>query len=123
MELLMQRAWVREDQEQTMQRFLSGLQYKIQGVVRHYNYHDMNELLHHATESESQFLDDARVATRLANRSGFSAPSPSTQSAPNYSGRGTSSRKVDYHVSNTKKAPQPAASSSNSTSSTARNRE
>ena len=52
MEMIMQRARVREQPEQTMQRFLAGLQYKIKSIVRHHQYYDMNELLHHAHEAE-----------------------------------------------------------------------
>ena len=48
MEVIMQRARVREQPEQTMQRFLAGLQFKIKRIVRHHQYHDMNDLLHHA---------------------------------------------------------------------------
>ena len=36
MELIMQRARVREPAEQTMQRFLSGLTYQIRRIVRHH---------------------------------------------------------------------------------------
>ena len=53
MELLMQRGCVRESLEMTMQRFLNGLKYDIKGIVRHYSYTTMNELLHHAREAES----------------------------------------------------------------------
>ena len=123
MELILQRARVREEPEQTMQRFLSGLQYKIRSVVRHYNYHDMNELLHHAREAESQLLEESKFAARNTSRNRFSAPSTSTPSAQNSAMRGTSSSKAETSVSNTKRTPQPAASSHNSTSSTARNRD
>jgi hypothetical protein len=41
MELIMQRAKVREEPEQTMQRFLSGLNFNIKRIVRHYQYADI----------------------------------------------------------------------------------
>ncbi|KAK1627392.1 hypothetical protein QYE76_001707 [Lolium multiflorum] len=53
MEMLMQRGRVRESPEMTMQRFLNGLKYDIKGIVRHYSYTNMNQLLHHAREAES----------------------------------------------------------------------
>ncbi|XP_071678893.1 uncharacterized protein [Lolium perenne] len=56
MEMLLQRARVRESIEMTMQRFLHGLKYNIKGIVRHHSYNNMNELLHHAREAESQLV-------------------------------------------------------------------
>ncbi|KAK1608993.1 hypothetical protein QYE76_032666 [Lolium multiflorum] len=53
MEMLMQRGRVRESLEMTMQRFLNGLKYDVKGIVRHYTYTNMNQLLHHAREAES----------------------------------------------------------------------
>ena len=38
MEMLLQRARVRESAEMTMQRFLHGLKYNIKGIVRHHQY-------------------------------------------------------------------------------------
>jgi hypothetical protein len=55
MEMLLQRARVREPLEQTLQHFLHGLKYNIKSIVRHHRYCDMNELLHHAREAEAQF--------------------------------------------------------------------
>ena len=46
MEMLLQRARVREDVEQTLQRFLHGLKYNIKSIVQHHQYTTMNELLH-----------------------------------------------------------------------------
>ena len=59
MELILQRARVREQPEQTMQRFLSGLQFKIKSIVRHLQYADMHELLHHAREADAQLAEEA----------------------------------------------------------------
>jgi hypothetical protein len=52
MELILQRARVREQPKQTMQRFLAGLNYNIKRIVRHHQYFDMIDLLHHAREAE-----------------------------------------------------------------------
>jgi hypothetical protein len=46
MELILQRARVREQPEQTMQHFLAGLNYNIKRIVRHHQYFDMTDLLH-----------------------------------------------------------------------------
>ncbi|KAK1564054.1 hypothetical protein QYE76_018597 [Lolium multiflorum] len=59
MEMLMQRARVRESLEMTLQRFLNGLRFNIKGIVRHHKYATMNELLHHAREVESQLAEEA----------------------------------------------------------------
>ncbi|KAK1627771.1 hypothetical protein QYE76_002086 [Lolium multiflorum] len=64
MEMLMQRGRVRESLEMTMQRFLNGLKYDVKGIVRHYTYTDMNQLLHHAREAESQLGEEAKVKGR-----------------------------------------------------------
>ncbi|KAK1642225.1 hypothetical protein QYE76_060030, partial [Lolium multiflorum] len=125
MEMLMQRGHVRESLEMTMNRFLTGLKYDIKGIVRHYSYTTMNELLHHAREAESQLADEAKVKGRATGAGRFTprappstASAPSTRSAP-YS---TPPSKPVSNVSNTKK-PKSAASTSGSSMSTARNRD
>src|SRR4051812_29449007 len=60
MELIMQRARVREHPEQTLQRFLSGLTYNIKRTVRHHQYHHTNDLLHHAHEAKAQLAKEAK---------------------------------------------------------------
>jgi hypothetical protein len=52
MELILQRARVREQPEQTMQCFHAGLNYSINRIVRHHQYFDMIDLLHQAREAE-----------------------------------------------------------------------
>jgi phosphoribosylformylglycinamidine (FGAM) synthase PurS component len=59
MELIMQRARVHEPEEQTMQRFLAGLTYNNQHIVRHHQYFDMTDLLHQAREAELTLAEDA----------------------------------------------------------------
>ncbi|KAK1642226.1 hypothetical protein QYE76_060031 [Lolium multiflorum] len=122
MEMLMQRGRVRESLEMTMQRFLNGLKYDIKGIVRHYSYTNMNQLLHHAREAESQLADEAKIKGRATGAGRFTpraapsmAPAPSTRSAPPPS-------KSVSNVSNTKKS-ESAASTSGSNVSTARNRD
>ncbi|KAK1694676.1 hypothetical protein QYE76_011373 [Lolium multiflorum] len=122
MEMLMQRGRVRESLEMTMQRFLNGLKYDIKGIVRHYNYTNMNQLLHHAREAESQLAEEAKVKGRATGAGRFTPrappPAPSTRSAP-YS---TPPSKPVSNVSNAKKS-ESAASTSGSSMSTARNRD
>ncbi|KAK1604492.1 hypothetical protein QYE76_028165 [Lolium multiflorum] len=125
MEMLMQCGRVRESLEMIMQRFLNGLKYDIKGIVRHYNYTTMNQLLHHAREAESQMAEEAKVKGRATGAGRFmprvppsTAPAPSMRSAP-YS---TPSSKPVSNVSNAKTS-ESTASSSGSSMSTARNRD
>ncbi|KAK1617266.1 hypothetical protein QYE76_022783 [Lolium multiflorum] len=71
MEMLMQRGRVRESLEMTMQRFLNGLKYDVKGIVRHYTYTNMNQLLHHAREAESQLAEEAKVKGRATGAGRF----------------------------------------------------
>ncbi|KAK1600861.1 hypothetical protein QYE76_017948, partial [Lolium multiflorum] len=113
MEMLMQRGRVRESLEMTMQRFLNGLKYDVKGIVRHYTYTDMNQLLHHAREAESQLAEEAKVkgratgAGRFTPRAPSTAPAPSTRSVP-YS---TPPSKPVSNVSNAKKSESAASTS------------
>ncbi|KAK1619622.1 hypothetical protein QYE76_025139 [Lolium multiflorum] len=123
MEMLMQRGRVRESLEMTMQRFLNGLKYDVKGIVRHYTYTNMNQLLHHAREAESQLAEEAKVKGRATGAGRFTprastAPAPSTRSVP-YS---TPPSKPVSNVSNAKKS-ESAASTSGSGVSTTRNRD
>ncbi|KAK1685989.1 hypothetical protein QYE76_046837 [Lolium multiflorum] len=124
MEMLMQRGRVRESLEMTMQRFLNGLKYDVKGIVRHYTYTNMNQLLHHAREAESQLAEEAKVkgratgAGRFTPRAPSTAPAPSTRSAP-YS---TPPSKTVSNASNAKKS-ESAASTSGSGASATRNRD
>ncbi|KAK1649869.1 hypothetical protein QYE76_067674, partial [Lolium multiflorum] len=78
MEMLMQRGRVRESLEMTMQRFLNGLKYDIKGIVRHYSYTNMNQLLHHAREAESQLAEEAKVKGRATGAGRFTPRAPSS---------------------------------------------
>ncbi|KAK1633016.1 hypothetical protein QYE76_007331 [Lolium multiflorum] len=71
MEMLMQRGRVKESLEMTMTRFLNGLEYDIKGIVLHYSYNTMNELLHHAREAESQLADEAKIKRRATGAGRF----------------------------------------------------
>ncbi|KAK1612685.1 hypothetical protein QYE76_036358 [Lolium multiflorum] len=66
MEMLMQRGRVHESLEMTMQRFLNGLKYDVKG-----SYTNMNQLLHHAREVESQLAEEAKVKGRATGAGRF----------------------------------------------------
>src|SRR4051812_49420523 len=122
MELLLQRARIREDVEQTMQRFLHGLKFK--SIVRHHAYYNMNDLLHLAREAESQLAEEAQMKSRYAPSSRFS---PRTPSAPMDSASASNRSSTSYskQASNGSMANKPVApaASAGSNMSTARNKE
>ncbi|KAK1607904.1 hypothetical protein QYE76_031577 [Lolium multiflorum] len=123
MEMLMQRARVREPLEMTMQRFLNGLRFNIKGIVRHHKYATMNELLHHAREAESQLAEEAQQRGRATGAGRYTPrPPPSTAPSTRPTDVPSSSSKPVSNVSHTKK-PVPAASGTGSSMSTARNRD
>ncbi|KAK1694375.1 hypothetical protein QYE76_011072 [Lolium multiflorum] len=123
MEMLMQRARVRESLEMTMQRFLNGLKFNIKGIVRHHSYTTMNELLHHAREAESQLAEEAQQRGRATGAGRYTPrPPPSTAPSTRPTDVPSSSSKPVSNVSNTKR-PVPAASGTGSSMSTARNRD
>jgi hypothetical protein len=82
MELILQRARVRLQPEQTMNRFLAGLNYNIKRIVRHHQYFDMTYLLHQAREAELQLADDAKFAPRSSTNRGRFTPRTSPNVEP-----------------------------------------
>ncbi|KAK1602028.1 hypothetical protein QYE76_027133 [Lolium multiflorum] len=123
MEMLMQRARVRESLEMTLQRFLNGLRFNIKGIVRHHKYATMNELLHHAREAESQLAEEAQQRGRATGAGRYTPrPPPSTAPSTRPTDVPSSSSKPVSNVSHTKK-PVPAASGTGSSMSTTRNRD
>ncbi|KAK1648905.1 hypothetical protein QYE76_066710 [Lolium multiflorum] len=123
MEMLMQRARVRESLEMTLQRFLNGLKFNIKGIVRHHSYTTMNELLHNAREAESQLAEEAQQRGRATGAGRYTPrPPPSTAPSTRPTDVPSSSSKPVSNVSNTKR-PVPAASGTGSSMSTARNRD
>jgi len=54
MEQAMIRARVKEDEEQTMSRFLAGLNHNVKRIVNFQPYRTMYELVHQATKAERQ---------------------------------------------------------------------
>ena len=91
METALMRADVRERSEQTMARFLHGMNYPIKRITEFQPYNNMVELVHQATKAERQVKDDikyektkAYFATRASsfNQASARAPPPSASKAP-----------------------------------------
>src|SRR3954463_15563986 len=116
MKLIMQRARVREDPEQTMQRFLAGLSYNIKRIVRHYQYQDIEDLLHQAREAELQVAEDNQFTV---HRSNFSSRTSSNRAPSSHDL--SSSRDSPSVVSHATKLVQLVHSAAGSTPSIACN--
>src|SRR5664279_4803332 len=121
----MQRAKLREQPEQTMQRFLSGLSFNVKRIVRHHQYGDIQDLLHQAREAELQLAEDAKFTRRPSYSRGSytprvtpSAVAPTPASVSRDSTPATS--KFSSAAPTPKPAPNPSVSvgSSNSTART-----
>src|SRR4051812_9636175 len=124
MELLLQRARIREEVEQTMQRFLHGLKFTIKSIVRHHAYYNMNDLLHLAREAESQLAEEAQMKSRYAPSSRFSPRTPSApMESPSASNRSSTSYSKQASNGSMAKKPVAPAASAGSNMSTARNKE
>jgi hypothetical protein len=63
MEIAMIRASVKEDEEQTMARFLNGLNHQIKKIADFQPYSNLLELVHQATKAERQVQDDFKYST------------------------------------------------------------
>ena len=120
MELIMQRARVREAPDQTMQRFLSGLQFKIRSIVRHVPYSDLTDLLHQAREAEKRLAEEVQMSARRSfsqKNSVFSPPTPQVSQT-----RSGNSAKPETNTSSARKTT-PTISSSSGSNTTPRNRD
>ena len=98
MEIAMIRANVTEDDEQTMARFLNGLNHPIKKIADFQPYSNLIELVHQATKAERQVQDDFKYAKYSSKTYGFSnnqasttpptststKPSPSNDDKPSY---------------------------------------
>jgi len=121
----LQRARVRESIEMTMQRFINGLKFSINGIVRHHQYATMNDVLHHAREAEAQLAEEAQIKSRYNSASRFSARTAPSTPPPRdgaASRPSSSTSKSPSFGPQAKKSAAPAASSG-SNMSTARNRD
>ena len=128
MEIAMIRANVKEDDEQTMARFLNGLNHPINKIADFQPYSNLIELVHQATKAERQVQDDFKYAKFSSKTYGFSnnqasttpptytstKPSPSNDDRSSYKKTLTSSSHLPPTTSNFK----PRASSSTPTDET-----
>ena len=115
------RANVTEDDEQTMARFLNGLNHPIKKIVDFQPYSNLIELVHQATKAERQVQDDFKYAKFSSRFYGFSntqastTPTPSTSTKPPTSNGDKSSYKKTWTSSSrppTTSNFKPKASSS-----------
>ena len=109
------RANVKEDDEQTMARFLNGLNHPIKKIADFQPYSNLIELVHQATKAEHQVQDDLKYAKFSSKSYGFSnnqastTPTPSTSTKPSTSNGDKSSYKK---TSTTSSRPPTKATSS-----------
>ena len=76
------RANVTEDDEQTMARFLNGLNHPIKKIAEFQPYSNLIELVHQATKAERQVPDDYKYAKFSSKSYGFSNNQASTTPTP-----------------------------------------
>ena len=89
MEVSMIRANVLESQEQTMARFLNGLNHPIKKIVEFQPYDSLVTLVHQATKAERQIMEDFKYAKQkayFATKSNTSTPPMAQASTPNAKG-------------------------------------
>ena len=82
MEIAMIRANVTEDDEQTMARFLNGLNHPIKKIADFQPYSNLIELVHQATKAERQVQDDFKYTKYSSKTYGFSNTQASTTPTP-----------------------------------------
>ena len=82
MEIAMIRANVTKDDEQTMARFLNGLNHPIKKIADFQPYSNLIELMHQATKAERQVKDDFKYAKFSSKSYGFSNNQASTTPTP-----------------------------------------
>ena len=99
MEVSMIRANVLESEEQTMARFLNGLNHPIKKIVEFQPYDSLVALVHQATKAERQIIDEFKYAKQKASFAGKQSSSmPQMAIAP---------------PSSTTKGPQRTSSATN----------
>ena len=95
MEIAMIRANVKEAEEQTMARFLNGLNHPIKKIADFQPYSNLLELVHQATKAERQVQDDfkySKYSSRQYGSNTQASPStaPSTRVTPTSGGPSSS---------------------------------
>ena len=82
MEIAMIRANVMEDGQQTMARFLNGLNHPIKKIANFQPYSNLIELVHQATKAERQVQDDFKYAKFSSKSYGFTNNQATTTPTP-----------------------------------------
>ena len=82
MEIAMIRANVTEDDEQTMARFLNGLNHPIKKIADFQPYSNLIEQVHQATKAERQVQNDFKYAKFSSKSYGYSNSQASTTTTP-----------------------------------------
>src|ERR1043165_3871769 len=77
MELAMIRANVKESEEQTMARFLNGLNYQVKKITNFQPYTTIQELVHQATKAERQVQEDAKYSKFVSSNKRGTPPNTS----------------------------------------------
>src|SRR3954462_5535711 len=109
METAMIRANVKEDDEQTMARFLNGLNHPIKKIADFQPYSNLVELVHQATKAERQVQDDFKYAKFSSKSYGLSnnqASMTPTSIKPSTS----NSNKSSYKKASTSSSRPPTSS-------------
>lgn len=129
MELAMIQAKVQEQDEQTMARFILGLNHNVKRIVNFQPYNNLYELVHHATKAERQLQEDAKF-TRSSSFAGRTPTSGGKFVSKSSVGKSTTpSGGSSFHPSiskkvgatpNAKKTSYPTASGTSSVGSTAK---
>src|SRR3954469_13507176 len=78
MELAMIRANVKESDEQTMARFLNGLNYQVKKITNFQPYKTVQELVHQATKAERQVHEDTKYSKFVSSNTRGTPPNTST---------------------------------------------
>ena len=82
MEIAMIRANVKEDDEQTMARFLNGLNHPIKKIADFQPYSNLLELVHQATKAERQVQEDYKYSKYSSKTYGSYTQASMTSTTP-----------------------------------------
>src|SRR4051794_25069276 len=82
MEIIMMRAHIDEPEENTIARFLNGLNYPIQKMTEFQSYTTIVQLVHQETKAERQVNKEAIHERENANYAARSGPNASSSPAP-----------------------------------------
>ena len=104
------RANVKEDDEQTMARFLNGLNHPIKKIADFQPYSNLIELVHQATKAERQLQDDFKDAKFSSKSYGLSNNQASSTSTPSTKPSTSNDDKSTYKKASTSSSRPPTTS-------------